>query len=390
MDSEKKMLGKKRLNDNIIQEEIENNCLNNEESKSNNDIIKDNSKIMSQFKDDLNLNQKNIKINALSLNESKNNSAFVKNNPFTFINPNISNPKQISIFSLGNNNSINTINKETDKNFTDNPYPIPNTQINTLSTPKSSSRKVSSQKNMSQNSENSESSLSQNEEDSPKNSNLKFKSQTQNTRNTAFGLKEISKRVMEIIKQSGQTTYRKISDQIVNELNEKSMKDEKNIRRRIYDSLNVMKSMKLFNKDKNTKTIMWDYNKELDPLDENKNESNENNKENKVNSADIAALKKEIKEKEKKLELLRKELIGLKNVLERNGKENDKVPEEQKLYFPFIVIEFPTNKDPKIKVALNEKQTKAHFGFDEVISMYGDLDAVSKIGNHPNFYNKNK
>ena len=49
------------------------------------------------------------------------------------------------------------------------------------------------------------------------------------------------------------------------------------------------------------------------------------------------------------------------------------------------MIEFPTNKDPRIKVALNENQTKAHFGFDEVISMYGDLDAVSKIGNHPNF-----
>ena len=49
---------------------------------------------------------------------------------------------------------------------------------------------------------------------------------------------------MDIIKQSGQTTYKAISDQIVNEINEKNEKDEKNIRRRIYDSLNVMKSMK--------------------------------------------------------------------------------------------------------------------------------------------------
>ena len=68
-----------------------------------------------------------------------------------------------------------------------------------------------------------------------------------------------------------------------------------------------------------------------------------------------------------------------------NARENNKVPEDQKLYFPFIVIEFPANKDPKINVALNDNKTKAHFGFDEVISMYGDLDAVSKIGNHPNF-----
>ena len=115
------------------------------------------------------------------------------------------------------------------------------------------------------------------------------------------------------------------------------------------------------------------------------NEFIEKNKENKIDSSDIASLKKEIKEKNKKLELLRKELIGLKNVLERNARENNKVPEEEKLYCPFIVIEFPTNKDPKINVALNDNKTKAHFGFDEVISMYGDLDAVSKIGNNPNF-----
>ena len=388
MDNENKILGKKRLSDNKITEEIENNSGNKEQNKSNNNIIKDNLNIIPQLKDNINSLQNNIKNNALSLNDSKNNSAFVINNSYGISNPNITHQNMNSLFSFGNQSSFNNNNnnKEIEKNISENPYPLtPNAQFNIISTPKSSSIKVSSQKNVSQNSEISESSSYQNEEESQKNLNTKFKSHTQNTRNTAFGLKEISKRVMEIIKQSGQTTYRKISDQIVNELNDKSMKDEKNIRRRIYDSLNVMKSMKLFNKDKDTKTIMWDYNKELDPLDENKSESIENIKENKINSNDIASLKKEIKEKEKKLELLRKELIGLKNVLERNATENKKVNEEQKLYFPFIVIEFPTNKDPRIKVALNENQTKAHFGFDEVISMYGDLDAVSKIGNHPNF-----
>ena len=99
----------------------------------------------------------------------------------------------------------------------------------------------------------------------------------------------------------------------------------------------------------------------------------------------MANLKKDIKEKSKKLDLLRMELLGLKNVLERNRRENEYIKEEDKLYFPFIVIELPQNKEPKIKVAINESGTKAHFGFDEMINMYGDLDAVSKIGNHPKF-----
>ena len=70
------------------------------------------------------------------------------------------------------------------------------------------------------------------------------------SRNSGFGLKEISNRVREIIKRVGTTSYKEISDEIVSEINEKNIKDEKNIRRRIYDSLNVMKSMKFFKKDK--------------------------------------------------------------------------------------------------------------------------------------------
>ena len=221
--------------------------------------------------------------------------------------------------------------------------------------------------------------------------NQKLKPNSQSSRNTAFGLKEISKRVMDIIKQSGQITYRAISDQIVNEINEKSIKDEKNIRRRIYDSLNVMKSMKLFHKDKNSKTIKWNYDQEYDPLNEmgNKNDDDNNNLA-KTESTNIVELKKEIKEKKEKLSLLSKELQGLKNVLERNNREDSNVPNDKKLYFPFVVIEFKSNKDHKINVALNDNQTKAHFGFDDAEAMYGDLDAVSKIGTHPNFSKKKK
>ena len=322
-----------------------------------------------------------MKNNALSLNDIKNNSAFVNKIeqaiPLNFNNNIINNPKINPNFMLGKNMSFQN---DTQSDQIIYPTPISNPQPN-----KTIPKKINPQ--ISTYSDNSESS-SQSQEDSPKNSGQKVKSHLQSSRNTAFGLKEISKRVMDIIKQSGTTTYKAISDQIVNEINEKSSKDEKNIRRRIYDSLNVMKSMKLFRRDKNSKNILWNYDQELDPLNENENK-NDFNEKNKIDSGDIATLKKEIKEKRNKLDLLKMELIGLKNVLERNARENNKVPEDQKLYFPFIVIEFPANKDPKINVALNDNKTKAHFGFDEVISMYGDLDAVSKIGNHPNFSKSN-
>jgi hypothetical protein len=381
MESEKKILGKKRKGDKILIEQLDKDSQDNEIIKPDNKIINEDSKIINKSTENLNLNPNNMKNNALSLNDIKNNSAFVNKIeqaiPLNFNNNIINNPKINPNFMLGKNMSFQN---DTQSDQIIYPTPISNPQPN-----KTIPKKINPQ--ISTYSDNSESS-SQSQEDSPKNSGQKVKSHLQSSRNTAFGLKEISKRVMDIIKQSGTTTYKAISDQIVNEINEKSSKDEKNIRRRIYDSLNVMKSMKLFRRDKNSKNILWNYDQELDPLNENENK-NDFNEKNKIDSGDIATLKKEIKEKRNKLDLLKMELIGLKNVLERNARENNKVPEDQKLYFPFIVIEFPANKDPKINVALNDNKTKAHFGFDEVISMYGDLDAVSKIGNHPNFSKSN-
>lgn len=91
--------------------------------------------------------------------------------------------------------------------------------------------------------------------------NIKSKKLSSNhTRNSNFGLKEISKKVKEIVKKLKQATYKQISDVIVNEINEKDSKDEKNIRRRIYDSLNVMKAMNLFRKDTCNKYILWNGN----------------------------------------------------------------------------------------------------------------------------------
>ncbi len=96
-------------------------------------------------------------------------------------------------------------------------------------------------------------------------------------RSSSFGLKEISKNVKNIVKTLKRTTYKEISDIIINEYNEtlSNAKDEKNIRRRIYDSLNVMKAMKLFKKDKYEKSILWNGDKVL---------AAKNNKNNIVNS----------------------------------------------------------------------------------------------------------
>ena len=203
------------------------------------------------------------------------------------------------------------------------------------------------------------------------------------TRSSGFGLKEISNRVREIIKRVGTTSYKEISDEIVNEINEKNTKDEKNIRRRIYDSLNVMKSMKLFKKDKATKKIVWNFFNEKTTNQINTLCDGENNEDGGMFDK-ISKMKQEINTKKNKLNILQKQLECLNTILDRN-KKNENYDEGKRIYFPFIIIEFPEkthNQENKIKVAMNETKTQAHFAFDSSNKLYGDLDAILKIGNN--------
>ena len=69
-----------------------------------------------------------------------------------------------------------------------------------------------------------------------------------------------------------------------------------------------------------------------------------------------------------------------------------KKKKKKKIYFPFIIIELQVEdnnnniyNDGKIKVSMNENQSKVHFGFDSANKLYGDLDAVAAIGSNINF-----
>ena len=213
-----------------------------------------------------------------------------------------------------------------------------------------------------------------------------------NSRTNTLGLKEISNKVKEIMKRKGQTTYKEISDEIVSEIKGKGIKDEKNIRRRIYDALNVMKSINLFQKEKGSKKIMWNYSEGKNYIVpfENNNIFNKKNYDkdyyDKIND-----LNNDISIKKKTLKVLSKELNSLKFIIDRNKKNNINIDENTKIYFPFLIIEFPKNlnnqnedEENKIKVSMNENRTKAHFGFNAANKLYGDLDALSKIRKYSN------
>ena len=77
-----------------------------------------------------------------------------------------------------------------------------------------------------------------------------------------MGLKEIAKEVNIFMLEENTENYKTICEKMVMNHNFEE-KDEKNIKRRIYDALNVIKSIKYFDKDLDANTLKLSKEKEL-------------------------------------------------------------------------------------------------------------------------------
>lgn len=201
------------------------------------------------------------------------------------------------------------------------------------------------------------------------------------TRSSNFGLKEISKKVKDIVRKFKKTSYKQISDIIVSEINEKDSKDEKNIRRRIYDSLNVMKAMNLFKKDSTNKYILWNGTDESFSDGDYESEENQGDSvylgKNRIKSHNFSFKKKkryrddeedheslnelknaiefkkqELHQKNMTMSVLSEQLQILCDLLNRNAEEKSNVKEEEKIKFPFVIIEFPENRNTSNNVRI--------------------------------------
>lgn len=159
------------------------------------------------------------------------------------------------------------------------------------------------------------------------------------------GLRHSSMRVMKKVEAKGRTTYNEVADELVYEYtHEKNLTateqayEGKNIRRRVYDILNVLIAMDIIQKDK--KQIIW---KGLP--------ASASHDINHLQRERIALLNN-IEEKRMHVQELLLQQIALRNLVKRNEKLKAQIPDEQKVPLPFIVIN--TNKDTVIECEMAE------------------------------------
>ncbi|KAL6976210.1 hypothetical protein U1Q18_025001 [Sarracenia purpurea var. burkii] len=127
------------------------------------------------------------------------------------------------------------------------------------------------------------------------------------------GLRQFSMKVCEKVESKGRTTYNEVADELVAEFADPSnslsspdqqLYDEKNIRRRVYDALNVLMAMDIISKDK--KEIQWKGlpRTSLNDIEELKTER--------------LGLRSRIEKKAAYLQELEEQFVGLQNLIQRN------------------------------------------------------------------------
>ncbi|KAE8690032.1 Transcription factor-like protein DPB [Hibiscus syriacus] len=172
------------------------------------------------------------------------------------------------------------------------------------------------------------------------------------------GLRQFSMKVCEKVESKGRTTYNEVADELVAEFADpgngvdspdQQQYDEKNIRRRVYDALNVLMAMDIISKEK--KEIQW---KGL-PC---------------TSVGDIEELKSErlglrnrIDKKVAYLHELEEQFVGLQNLIQRNEQlYSPGNASSGGVALPFILVQ--TCPHATVEVEMSEDMQLVHFDFN--------------------------
>jgi len=188
------------------------------------------------------------------------------------------------------------------------------------------------------------------------------------------GLRHFSMKVCEKVQAKGSTSYNEVADELVNELTDPGCSsptdqqyDQKNIRRRVYDALNVLMAMNIISKEK--KEIKW--------LGLPTNSVQE------ANGLEVDKTRRieRIKAKTQQLQDLILQQIAFKNLVERNKdreKSEGAPPPNSSIQLPFIIVN--TSKETVIDCSISNDKREYLFNFDDTFEIHDDMEVLKRMG----------
>ncbi|XP_044146152.1 transcription factor Dp-2 [Bufo gargarizans] len=189
------------------------------------------------------------------------------------------------------------------------------------------------------------------------------------------GLRHFSMKVCEKVQTKGTTSYNEVADELVAEftssagqLASDSAYDQKNIRRRVYDALNVLMAMNIISKEK--KEIKWIG------LPSNSVQECENLEMEKQRRIE------RIKQKSAQLQELLLQQIAFKHLVQRNRQTeqlNQTPPAvNSTIKLPFIIVN--TSKKTVIDCSISSDKFEYLFNFDNAFEIHDDIEVLKRMG----------
>ncbi|XP_068136568.1 transcription factor Dp-2 isoform X2 [Hyperolius riggenbachi] len=189
------------------------------------------------------------------------------------------------------------------------------------------------------------------------------------------GLRHFSMKVCEKVQTKGTTSYNEVADELVAEfttsaghLTSDSAYDQKNIRRRVYDALNVLMAMNIISKEK--KEIKWIG------LPSNSVQECENLEIEKQRRIE------RIKQKSAQLQELLLQQIAFKHLIQRNrqNEQQSQTPPavNSTIKLPFIIVN--TSKKTVIDCSISSDKFEYLFNFDNAFEIHDDIEVLKRMG----------
>ncbi|XP_014447542.1 transcription factor Dp-1 [Tupaia chinensis] len=190
------------------------------------------------------------------------------------------------------------------------------------------------------------------------------------------GLRHFSMKVCEKVQRKGTTSYNEVADELVAELSaadshilpSESAYDQKNIRRRVYDALNVLMAMNIISKEK--KEIRW--------LGLPTNSAQE------CQNLEVERQRRleRIKQKQAQLQELILQQIAFKNLVQRNRQAEQQAsrppPPNSVIHLPFIIVN--TSKHTVIDCSISNDKFEYLFNFDNTFEIHDDIEVLKRMG----------
>ncbi|NXD72571.1 TFDP2 factor, partial [Eolophus roseicapillus] len=189
------------------------------------------------------------------------------------------------------------------------------------------------------------------------------------------GLRHFSMKVCEKVQRKGTTSYNEVADELVLEFTNSnshlatdSAYDQKNIRRRVYDALNVLMAMNIISKEK--KEIRW--------IGLPTNSAQE------CQNLEIEKQKRieRIKQKRAQLQELLLQQIAFKNLVQRNQQneqQNQGPPAlNSTIQLPFLIVN--TSKRTVIDCSISSDKFEYLFNFDNTFEIHDDSEVLKRMG----------